>query len=310
MHGLFHHRLLRWVALGFLGLSLGTSVARAEFLVALGRTSTAENVLVSFESNSPNATSGGLIVTGVAGTLLDIDYRPATGQLFGLGSTGALYSINASTGVATTVASGLTDATTGNPLALSGGQFAIDFNPTVDRLRILSDTGQNLRVNVTNGVANVDGTLSSTGIVGAAYTNSFAGATSTTLYDLNYANGRFGLFIQNPPNNGTLVGVGDTGILSLSSLVGFDISGATGTAYVATNTRTGTASNGINLATLNLTTGNISSNVALTGLPTDFQVRGLAAPLGAAVPEPGSLALVGLGLAGVSVLARRRSARG
>jgi hypothetical protein len=34
---------------------------------------------------------------------------------------------------------------------LDGTFFGVDFNPTVDRLRVISDTGQNLRVNVDTG---------------------------------------------------------------------------------------------------------------------------------------------------------------
>ena len=44
--------------------------------------------------------------------------------------------------------------------ALSGTAFGFDFNPTVDRIRVVSDTGQNLRLNPDTGaVAAVDGAL-------------------------------------------------------------------------------------------------------------------------------------------------------
>ena len=43
-----------------------------------------------------------------------------------------------------------------------------------------------------------------------AYTNSFGGATTTTLYDIDY--GADNLYVQNPPNNGTLVIVGPLGV--------------------------------------------------------------------------------------------------
>ena len=89
-------------------------------------------------------------------TLVGIDYRspfkdaggvsnnvPVEGTLYGLGNLGGLYSINPSTAVATKKAQ--------ISVALAGTAFGIDFNPTVDRLRVVSNTGQNLRVNVDTG---------------------------------------------------------------------------------------------------------------------------------------------------------------
>ena len=289
------------VAGALVALAAPTGAARAEFLVALGSTATTGNALVTVDSNSFTTVGGVVAITGVTGSLLDIDYRPATGALYGLGSNGTLYTINTVTGVAS-FASTIS-------AALSGNQFAIDYNPTVDRLRLVSDTGQNLRINVDTGAATVDGTLSTTGVVGAAYTNSFAGATATTLYDLTRTGNSFNLNIQNPPNNGTLVTVGGTGIFSPSSSVGFDISGATGLAYVATNAAASISSNGFNLATIDLATGNLTGSSTVLGAGSGFQVRGLAAPLGAAVPEPASVAMLAVGLAGAGFMARRRVAR-
>ena len=62
-----------------------------------------------------------------------------------------MYTIDADTAVATLV------SRINQPL--QGTSFGVDFNPTVDRLRIISDTGQNLRTNVADGSTNVDGTL-------------------------------------------------------------------------------------------------------------------------------------------------------
>ena len=44
-------------------------------------------------------------------------------------------------------------------IVLTGTAFGVDFNPTVDRLRVVGDDGQNLRINVDNGVATADGSL-------------------------------------------------------------------------------------------------------------------------------------------------------
>ncbi len=142
------------------------------------------NQLVSFNS----ATSGTVTTIGPVSGLqpgedvLGIDFRPATSQLYALGSTGRLYVINKTTGAAAFVAS--------LSMPLSGTAFGVDFNPTVDRFRIVSNTGQNLRVNPNDGLVTSDSTLNpaTTGITAAAYTNNFNGSTMTTLYDIDVNN--------------------------------------------------------------------------------------------------------------------------
>ena len=105
----------------------------------------------------------------------------------------------------------------GVPLALSGASFGVDFNPAADRLRIVSDTGQNLRVKVDDGTTNNDGFLNyvagtpTTGIGGAAYVNNDADPnTNTTLFDFDAALDQ--IAIQSPPNNGSLVATGKFGV--------------------------------------------------------------------------------------------------
>jgi uncharacterized repeat protein (TIGR01451 family) len=219
---------------------------------------TAGNTLVSFDSATPGTISTAPI-TGLVGgdTMLGIDFRPATGQLFALTNGGRLYTLNQATGVAI-LASTLTadPADSTNPFtALSGTSFGVDFNPVPDRLRVVSDTGQNLRINVDNGLVITDDNLNpgTPSIGGAAYTNSFAGATSTTLYGIDSAIDT--LVIQNPPNNGTLATVGTTlGVGDITSSAGFDIQALTGgenAAFAALSTN-GTSSN---FYTVNLTTG-------------------------------------------------------
>jgi hypothetical protein len=153
--------------------------------------------------------------------ILGIDFRPATGQLFGVGSTSRIYVIDPETGAATMVG-----ATPFTP-ALEGGVTSFDFNPTVDRIRLVTGTGQNLRLNPNTGtVAVVDGTINGQDgaqIAGVAYTNNFAGATTTTLYGIDIVSEK--LFAITPPNNGTLVEVGPLMTQNHLGEGGFDISG-------------------------------------------------------------------------------------
>ncbi len=212
---------------------------------------TAAGNLVRFSSATPGTIDATVAITGLqtGETILGIDVRPATRQLYAVGSTGRIYIINQTTGTARMVA---TVSTT-----LSGTAFGVDFNPVPDRLRIVSDADQNLRVNVADGVATVDGTLAyATGdanagqnpnIVGAAYSNNVAGATTTTLYVID--SNRDILATQNPPNNGTLNTIGPLGV-DTSDVVGFDITNPGGAAIAVL-----TVGGASQLYTINLTTG-------------------------------------------------------
>ena len=231
-------------------LAWGASVSDAEPIVGV----TSTNVLLFFDSATPGTTSS-VTVTGLVGgdKILAIDRRPVNGALYALGSGSRLYSINTATGAATQVGSD-------GAFTLSGTAFGFDFNPTVDRIRVTSNIGQDLRLNPN------DGTLTATDIalaygaadvnfgrapsvVGSAYTNNFSGAATTTLFDID--SGLDLLAIQNPPNNGTLNTVGALGF-NTSNLVGFDISGLSALAFASLTSPTGSASQ---LFTVNLGTG-------------------------------------------------------
>jgi hypothetical protein len=110
-------------------------------------------------------------------SIISIDYRPATGQLYGLGSSSRLYLINESTGLATPLG-----AAAFTP-QIAGTSSSIDFNPTVDRIRLVSNNGQNLRLHPELGtVVATDGSLNgvpNARVEAIAYTNSISGSTST-----------------------------------------------------------------------------------------------------------------------------------
>ncbi len=178
---------------------------------------TTTNQLVSFDSLTPGTVTTVGAITGLQANenILGIDERPATTELYGLGSTSRIYKINKTTGAATVVGGQLTPA-------LNGTNFGFDFNPTVDRIRIVSDTGQNLRANPDTGTVIIDGTLNpaTPKISAAAYFNNLAGATSTLLYVIDPIAGM--LYQQNPANDGTLQAVGSLG-LTAAGAAGFDI---------------------------------------------------------------------------------------
>lgn len=224
------------------------------------------NMLQIFDPTKPQTLISKTITGLTAGEVIHgIDFRPANGQLFAfaVNSTGSakLYALNTSSGAATAVGTGfMVDAT--------ATAWAFDFNPTVDRIRLVSNTGQNLRLNPNDGtIAATDGAINPAGsmISGAAYTNNFNGATTTLLYVLNGGK----LFKQDPPNNGTLVEVGNLGV-TIDAMNGFDIGGRTGIAYAI-----GTVGNVTSIYSVNLTTGAMTA----TGV-VGMKLRGFALGLG------------------------------
>ncbi len=191
--------------------------------------------LISFNRDSPSTLVGSIGVSGLASgeTLVGIDVRPATNTLYGLGSLGNLYTLAPATGVATAVAKLTADGTdsTAPFTALSGTSFGIDFNPVADRLRVISNNGQDLRINVETGATTTDGAISpSTAVVaGSGYTNSFAGATSTRLINLNLASAS--VDVQNPPNDGVQVSGPDIGFAPIAA--DFDVDASNNIGYAA-----------------------------------------------------------------------------
>jgi len=282
-------------------IAVTSGVAIAPQVQAVGLTGlTGDNTLVNFDSASPDSASF-VQVTGIIGNLLGIDYRPADGQLYGLANSNNIYTINAGTGAATFVSTLSVSASS------VGVKSGLDFNPVVDRLRVVGSNDQNFRINVDTGLTLVDGTLAyATGdtnfgvnpnLTAASYTNSFLGAPSPTrtteLYNIDFALDT--LTEQNPANAGTLTTVGS---------LGFDFSPRGGFSIFTDNdgVNTGFAATDSELYSIDLDTG-ASTSLGVIGGSRSF-ISLAAEP----VPEPssviGSLAAVTLG--GVAVMRRRR----
>jgi len=213
------------------GLALGALLAGAAALPAAAQTAygitvdlTQSYSLVTFQVTAPGTFTATTAITGLATgqALVGIDSRPATGQIFALGYNASATTNNAqlytlsTAGVLTPVGSAQTLL-----LGSNAARVGFDFNPTVDRIRVVGGNGGNYRLNPNNGViAFVDGNLAyattdantgqTPGIGASAYTNSYIGSTATTLYNIDEAAGR--LVRQDPPNAGTLNTVGSLGI--------------------------------------------------------------------------------------------------
>lgn len=163
-----------------------------------------DNQLVHFSSGPPAQDMGTVPITGLRNGefVLAIDTRPRTNELYGVTSMNNIYVIEPDSGVATLISAG--------PLtpAVSGAMVGFDFDPVTDVIRLITDSGQNLRISpVTGAVVGVDININSftAAINSIAYTYPSIGFRST-LYDIDIADGL--LYRQTAPNTGALRLVG------------------------------------------------------------------------------------------------------
>lgn len=238
---------------------------------------TSQDRLVSFDGGSSTVLRHAAPIMGLASgeKLVDLDYRPRDGKLYGLTSNGRLVTIDPASGEASatfTLAADPGDATL--PYAgLAGTAFGIDFNPVVDRLRVVSNTGQNLRINVDNGLTITDGAIrgAATGLSATGYASNFAETCRTRLYGIDVATSQF--VVQDPPNDGVTTALG-AGLGFTASAAGLDMvtsqAGVT-TAFVAVTAAGGDSS----VHTFDLASG-ATSPVGAIPLAGGEQVRGLA----------------------------------
>ena len=240
---------------------------------------TSGSQLLTFDSASPGTVTT-TPITGLTNsdTLVAIDYRPSNGQLFGLGTralpsvvapaplNGQLYLINPTSGTATPVGSGFVISTAGG-----GSGIGFDFNPAVDRIRLVTENGTNLRLNPDTGaIAGTDsklayestsfdllvgGTPPTPQVAAASYTlNPRGTGTVTTLYGLD--SNLDLLFTQGGPEQDPSANAGQ---LFPVSKVGFDV--IPGSAFdIESGTDKAFATGaGNKLYSVNLTTGATAS---------------------------------------------------
>ncbi len=253
--------------------------------------------LVSWNSDTPGTLNSGVALMGLAANeqIRGIDFRPATGELYALGSFSNLYTLDVDTGAATLVGSGFGGAGT----TLNGSSFGFDFNPVIDRIRVVSDADQNLVLNPNDGTATAVTNLfygpgdSNEGVdpdvVGSAYTNNFDGTSSTQLFGIDTS---LDILVTQANSAGTLGTVGALGF-DVNDTASFDVSGGSGIAYMTIQNQTLAESS---FWTVDLSTG---AATLVGNIGGGAVVRSMAV-----VPSPAGAAALGLG--GLLTTRRRR----
>ncbi|MBY0521352.1 MAG: DUF4394 domain-containing protein [Sphingomonas sp.] len=271
-----------------IGLAALMSIGSAQAVTIFGVDG--NDNLVTFDSASPSTFTSSVKITGAAG-LLGLDFRPLNGTLYGLASDRIIYTINTVTGVATAASAVLT-------LGPISSNFGFDFNPTIDRLRIVSDADNNYVFNPNDGslttatnafydAGDVNAGLNPN-ITALAYTSAAFGApvADSQLYAIDTG---ADILARLANSTGVLTTVGALGA-DIGSRDSFDILGSD--AFVA---------DGRNIYRANLASGALS----LVGR-TNESVFGIA--IAPTVPEPATWAMMigGFGIIG-GALRRRRA---
>ena len=203
------------------GFSSSSSAAAVPSLQAYGIAGSG-TLMLSFKTNTPEQNDWVRRITGLVGdtSVIGLDFRVQDGKLYAVGNYGGIYTI----GIPSTIATKVSQLS----VALYGTKFGVDFNPAADRLRVISDNGQNLSHNLADGVTTEQTTLTTPpatgptkGVTAAAYTNNdLDPTTNTTLFDVATVTDQ--VVIQSPPGHGLLVATGNLGF-DASLDAGFDI---------------------------------------------------------------------------------------
>lgn len=227
----------------------------------------ANDALATFDTTAPGTITSSRAITGLVGgeRLQGIDFRwipaaaaPAgtTAGLYGLGhdpATGGthIYRIDLATAVATPIGAGFTRASTAD--------FGFDFNPAVDRIRVVDSSDDNYRAHPDTGAFVV---VAPPAAPDAALTPAGQGVSAAAYDRVNVApatpTGPTTLFVINPttdqlatqgdvnsapasPNGGVLKSVGSLGVDAIAGPeTNFDIA-FDGKAYATLRTATGDA---------------------------------------------------------------------
>jgi uncharacterized protein DUF4394 len=201
----------------------GTSHAAPPRLLAFGITDDGTR-MAAFNTDDPGTLNWFKRIDGLVGdtAVIGLDFRVQNGLLYMVGNKGGIYTVQ----IPPAVPNPLLTKVSQLSVPLQGTNFGVDFNPAADRLRIISDTGQNLAHNLANSSTATNTPLTTDGatthgVTGAAYTNNdLNSATATTLFDINTTSDQ--VVIQSPPANGLLVPTGSLGF-DAGVNTGFDI---------------------------------------------------------------------------------------
>lgn len=248
-------KILKNAAMAACALSAFVAVdASAQTFVAL--TGDRQLTMVDSKTGKAGAT---MTMSGPAGKLIGVDVRPSDKKLYGLLADGTVVTIDTMTGAATM------KVKLQKTLA-PGVEGSVDFNPVADRMRIIGVDGASLRANVDDGMVATDGSLkyadadgqkgAAPRVTAAAYSNSAAGATATTLYDIDGP--IMSLTRQVPPNDGVLNTIGLMNVPT--GPVAFDI------APVGVSGNIGMVVTGGFIYTVNLADGMLTRGPAVTGV--------------------------------------------
>jgi Domain of unknown function (DUF4394) len=230
-------------------LSALTAGAASAAETAVGLTTANPSTLVTFPVGNPGAATPATInfpnvdggILGPDTNLIGLDHRPRGGGLYAQATRGTLYVLTPAAAAGQFNATAVNVTPVVSPFGVSFlSDFGFGFNPVPDAIRVVEEENLNFRFSPNNGNSlGTDGNLNpgDPRIVAADYTNSFDGATSTTLYDIDSGSDR--LFTQGSvggapvsPNTGNLFDIGPLGVDTTDN-AGLDIAPASGTAYAS-----------------------------------------------------------------------------
>ncbi|WP_442768812.1 DUF4394 domain-containing protein, partial [Acinetobacter bohemicus] len=248
---------------------------------------TSDGMISSINRDNPNnvVSSIKIRLLEAEDQLVGIDYRPKDEKLYAVGLLGNLYTLDPNTGVATffrKLIADPTDTMDGNePFSKIVGDanlISVNFNPAADRLRVITNTGQNLRINVDTGATITDGVINPTAnkpvIVAAAYTNAFAGTATTKLYSIDQTSDRIYLQNANAGTLGSSAPLGDN--LDTQGGGGFDIDPINNVGYAALKVSGSYKFYQLNLTNVGTANNTVFSTTDLANYYTTGEIRGIA----------------------------------